>query len=62
MSIAEVINSIDREMFERVTRNDCNLVTCRYNQNNICQNEDKRTECVEVSRKVLCLNKERGLC
>lgn len=58
MSIAEVINSINREMFERVTRNDCNLITCRYNQNNICQNEDKRKECVNVSRKVLCLDEK----
>lgn len=58
MSISEVINSINREMFERVTRNDCNLVTCRYNQSGVCQNEDKRKECVNVSRKVLCLNEK----
>lgn len=33
----------------------CNLTTCRYNQDGKCTNEDKRKECVEVSRKVLCL-------
>lgn len=34
---------------------DCNLTTCRYNQDGQCTNEDKRKECIEVSRKVLCL-------
>lgn len=36
-------------------RNDCNLASCRYNRNGICQNEDKRKECVDVSKLVLCL-------
>lgn len=35
--------------------NNCNLTTCRYNQSGTCTNEDKRQECVEVSKKVLCL-------
>lgn len=35
--------------------NNCNLTTCRYNQSGTCTNEDKRTECVEVSKRVLCL-------
>lgn len=34
----------------------CNLQTCRYNQDGICQNEEKRTECIGVSLKVLCLD------
>lgn len=33
----------------------CNLATCRYNHNGTCQNEEKRKECVEVSKLVLCL-------
>lgn len=33
----------------------CNLTTCRYNANGKCENEEKRKECVEVSKKVLCL-------
>lgn len=33
----------------------CNLTTCRYNKSGTCMNEDKRKECVEVSKKVLCL-------
>ena len=32
----------------------CNLTTCRYNENGKCANEEKRKECVEASRKVLC--------
>lgn len=35
--------------------NNCNLTTYRYNQSGICANENKRQECVEVSKKVLCL-------
>lgn len=33
--------------------NNCNLTTCRYNENGKCTNKEKRKECVEVSRKVL---------
>lgn len=34
----------------------CNLTSCRYNADEKCTNEEKRKECVEVSRKVLCIN------
>ena len=34
----------------------CNLTTCRYNADWKCTNEEKREECIEVSRKVLCIN------
>ena len=48
------------EFVERVNNavgnNDCNLTTCRYNKDGKCTNEEKRKECVEVSRKVLCTN------
>ena len=37
----------------------CNLTTCRYNKNGKCTNEEKRKECVEVSRKVLCEDENR---
>lgn len=33
--------------------NDCNLTTCRYNKDNKCTNDEKRTECVEVSVKAM---------
>ena len=39
-----------------VENNSCNLTTCRYNADGKCTNEEKREECVEVSRKVLCIN------
>ena len=32
----------------------CNLTTCRYNKDGKCTNDEKRKECVDVSRKVLC--------
>ena len=38
--------------------NNCNLTTCRYNQSGTCTNEDKREECVEISKRVLCLEDE----
>lgn len=38
----------------------CNLTSCRYNADGKCTNEEKREECVEVSRKVLCINEENN--
>lgn len=35
--------------------NNCNLITFRYNQSGTCTNKEKRKECVEVSKMVLCL-------
>lgn len=35
--------------------NNCSLASCRYNKNGKCTNEEKRKECVEVSKLVLCL-------
>ena len=37
-----------------IKNNNCNLKTCRYNENGKCTNEEKRKVCLEVSRKVLC--------
>lgn len=39
----------------------CNLETCRYNQSGKCTNEKKRKECVDVSRKVLCLGDKENI-
>lgn len=41
-----------RDFFESMC---CDLKTCRYNVAGICENEEKRKECIEVSRKVLCM-------
>ncbi len=38
----------------------CNLTTCRHNQSGICTNEEKRKECVEVSKRVLCLKEKEN--
>ena len=38
--------------------NNCNLTTCRYNADRKCTNEEKREECVEVGKLVLCLERE----
>lgn len=35
--------------------NNYNLTTCRYNQFGTCANEEKRKECVNVSKRVLRL-------
>ena len=55
------INNIPlSEFIEKVNNaienNNCNLTTCRYNKDGKCTNEEKRKECVEVSRKVLCID------
>lgn len=57
------INNIPfREWIDNVsnayTNKKCNLTSCRYNADGKCTNEEKREECVEVSRKVLCINEE----
>jgi hypothetical protein len=36
----------------------CNLTSCRYNADGKCTNEEKREECVEVSEKVLRIDKK----
>ena len=36
--------------------NDCNLTTCRYNADGKCTNEEKREECVRVSKAVLIID------
>lgn len=33
----------------------CNLASCRYNADGKCVNDKGRKECVEVSKKVLCI-------
>lgn len=34
----------------------CNLTTCRYNADGKCTNEEKRKECVRVSKAVLLID------
>ena len=34
----------------------CNLTTCRYNADGKCTNEEKRKECVRVSKAVLMID------
>nr|DAF90624.1 MAG TPA: hypothetical protein [Siphoviridae sp. ctGDt6] len=36
----------------------CNLTFCQYNTDRECTNDKARKECVEVSRKILCINEE----
>ena len=40
-------------------KENCNLTTFRYNADGKCTNEEKRKECVEVTEKVLCVDKEK---
>ena len=35
--------------------NNCNLINCRHNAGGKCTNEEKREECVRVSKAVLCI-------
>ena len=41
-----------------IENNNCNLINCRYNADGKCTNEEKRKECVRVSKLVLCLESE----
>lgn len=49
-----LLNGIEKSLNE----NNCNLTTCRYNQSGTCTNEEKRKECVEVSKRV-CVWREK---
>lgn len=33
----------------------CNLASCRYNKDGKCTNEEKRKECIDVAKSVLCI-------
>lgn len=46
---------ITSESLKKYADSQCNLTIRRYNQSGTCTNEDKRKECVEVSKRVLCL-------
>ena len=52
MPLSEFVEKVNNA----VENNDCNLTTCRYNNDRKCTNEEKRKECVEVSRKVSCID------
>lgn len=58
MSMAKALG-LTNEQFLNLIENNCHLVSCRYNKNSQCTNEDKRKECVDVSKAVLCLE-DRG--
>lgn len=43
-----------------VKNNECHLASCRYNSASFhCTNEEKRKECVDVSKLVLCLDGDK---
>lgn len=65
MSCEEVENELrklERKEYKEkfIKNNNCNLITCRYNQSGTCANGKKRKECVEVSKRVLCLEGENN--
>ena len=37
-------------------KSNCNLTNCRYNADGKCTNEEKRKECVRVSKAVLIID------
>ena len=54
-SLKDMGIEITSEIPKKYADSQCNLTTCRYNQSGTCTNEDKRQECVKVSKRVLCL-------
>lgn len=54
MPLTEFVEKVNNS----IENNNCNLNTFRYNADGKCTNEEKREECVDVSRKVLCLNEK----
>ena len=33
----------------------CNLTSCRYNADGKCADDEKRKECIDICKKVLCI-------
>ena len=54
--IGDKTDKVETMEFPEYISSNCNLTTCRYNEDGKCTNEEKRKECVEVARKVLCAN------
>lgn len=56
--VEETLRNMEREEYKEkfIKSKCCNLTTCRYNQSGTCTNEEKRKECVEVSKRVLRLD------
>ena len=54
MSMAKALG-LTNEQFLSLIEDNCHLVSCRYNKNSKCTDEDNRKECVAVSKLVLCL-------
>lgn len=60
-SLKDMGIEITSEILKKYADSQCNLATCRYNPSGTCTNEEKRKECVEVSKRVLCLgDRENG--
>lgn len=53
MPLLEFVEKVNNS----IENNECHVASCRYNDIDCkCTNDEKRKECVEVSRKVLCLD------
>lgn len=40
----------------QIETNNCNLTTCRHNKDGKCVSDENRVVCVDVSKKVLCID------
>mgnify|MGYP006882872273 FL=1 len=40
--------------------NECNFLTCRYNTFGVCTDDHSRAICVDVAKKVLCLEEDEN--
>ena len=49
LSVEKILNGLWK-------MSNCNLTTCRYNADGKCTNEEKRKECVRVSKAVLLID------
>lgn len=58
--VEEKLRKLERKRYrEEFTQSMCcNLKTCRYNQDGACKNKYVRKGCIELSRKVLCMEEE----
>lgn len=54
--IGDKTDKVETVDFPEYISSNCSLTTCRYNKDGKCTNEEKRKECVRVSKAVLLLD------
>lgn len=54
------LHEFSENLNNAAVKSECHLASCRYNSEKFhCTNEEKRKECIDVSKLVLCLDGDK---